>query len=183
MFRLALVVASTAAVVPAASFAADVGLGSTLNPRRSAMVLATETDVAIGSAIQNPGRFSAPSFDIRIDETVIQLHLLETIGAWALPVVDPLYVGINTFVTPWSAELIDEGSLAIFAGFGGSLDVLSAESVTQTRFGVMAPIGVRLGKSHRLAVYTTPGLALNAGNGQDLELKVSEVDVLVSAWF
>ncbi len=182
-----------ALVTPLAAQAADVGVGTTVNLRRNLFGELLEAqvgyygysnEVAATSALLQPGRFYFPSVDIRIDETVIQLHLLETIDALVLQGQDPFYFGGNAFTMPWSAPLADKGKLALFGGIGGSIDAVVTEDFEQFSFGVVTPIGARFGKEHRVALYALPGLDLVGGTSRDgVDLEVASANLLLSAWF
>jgi len=193
MLRNIVALLAAAAWSPATALAGDVGVGTTVQLAGSSFwedylgvlgYLEQEASFRLASLMNHPGSFTYPSLDIRVDDTVIQVHALETISALVAPEIDPLVVGANVVHMPLSAPLLGEGKLALFGGVGGSLDFVATADEALVQLGVLAPVGVRLGKKSRLAVYAMPSLQVRAGSAVgEVQFGVPSAELLASAWF
>jgi len=116
-----------------------------------------------------------PSFDLRFDEIILQIHALETIANIDDDVV---YLGGNVW-TPLTAGSLG-GSWEAFGGVGGSVDLAIDSGDAFIQAGAIAPVGVRVGAVPRGAIYVQPGLYVASVFG-DVEL-VADAQIMASIW-
>jgi len=167
-------VASTLLALSAPAHA--LGVGTTAPVGNGLEQLARTFADLDGDGFVYPGHFY-PSFDLRFDEIVIQIHALETITAIANDEV--LYLGANGWIPLTSGTL--GGQWEAFAGVGGSLDFAIDSGDSYIQVGPVAPIGIRFGTVPRVAVYVQPGLYLVSDVG--IVEVGADASLLASVWF
>jgi len=165
------------AFVPTSIAQAGVGLGASA-PMSNGLDVAAFADLFDDN--DGPPRlgYVLPSFDLRVDELVFQIHALETIISIG-DGGDAVVFGGNGWTSLTSGTL--GGEWEAFAGVGGSADLLIDSGDLALQFGPVAPIGVRFGTVPRVAIYVQPGLYLAVGGG--VGEVVGDADLLVSVWF
>ena len=119
-----------------------------------------------------------PSFDVRLDDIVIQIHGIETIIGLSN---NDVYVGGDVFAAVLQKPVV--GDWHAFLGAGGTLDALLVSEFQETTvaFGPVMPVGVWIGEHGRVALYGTLGLVISNGAGGELGLG-SETALRVSVW-